>query len=164
MTEPRPAPCDRAALLALHYGEAAPAEQARLRGHVAGCAECSSYLALLGEVEGSLLAWTDEAPPAGVWQEIRARVAGSAPRPAPLRSWGRAAELLALLPGMAVGLTLAWLLAGGLASLPFWPWLAQWAAVQYLGAFGVALVMLALLGGLGSLALAPALVLDSRRE
>jgi hypothetical protein len=151
--------CDLDAVLALHDGEGGPALHAAARAHVAGCPGCAAYLATLREVEGALLAWRDEAPPADGWEALRARVA-AAPRPGAARPWPRSAELLALLPAMGACLAAAWLLAGGLAALPFWPWLAQWAAVQWLGSFGVAVVVLVLLGGLGSLALAPALLLE----
>jgi hypothetical protein len=155
--------CSRNALLALHYGEGEPALQARTRAHAEGCADCADYLATLQHVEGTLRGWVDEAPPDDVWEGIRARIAGCASPARPARSLPRSAELLALLPAMAGCLALAWLIAGGLAWLPFWPWLAQWPAVQFLGSFGVAAVLLLVLGGLGSLALAPALLLENRK-
>jgi len=154
--------CSRNALLALHYHEGEPGQHARTRAHVEGCADCADYLATLRGVEGALRGWVDQAPP-DVWEGIRARVARSAPPLRPARSLPRSAELLALLPAMAGCLALAWMMAGGLASLPFWPWLAQWAVVQFLGSFGVAAVLLIVLGGLGSLALAPALLLENRK-
>ena len=155
---------NRNRLLALHYHEGDAGSEALTRVHVEGCAECREYLATLERVEGTLRGWIDEAPPADVWEGVQARVAREPRRqPVPLPLPG-AAALLALLPAMAACLALVRLVASQLAALPFWPWLSQWPGVGFIGSSGLAVLLLLLLGGLGSLALAPPLLLESRKD
>jgi anti-sigma factor RsiW len=155
---------NRNMLLALHYHEGDLESEAQTRVHVEGCAECREYLAMLAQVEGTLRGWADEMPPAGVWERVQARVA-RAPRRRPVAvPLPGAAALLALLPAMAAGLALVRLVAAQLATLPFWPWLSQWPGVGFIGSSGVAVLLLLLLGGLGTLALAPPLLLETRKD
>ena len=163
MARPLPPDGNRNALLALHYHEADPRQEAEIRAHAEGCASCQEYLAMLRQVEGMLGAWQDEAPPAGAWEALQSRIT-RVPRRPPARALPGAAALLALLPGMAAVLALAQMVGAVLRSLPFWPWLAQWPGVDVLGSSGLAVLLLVVLGGLGSLALAPALLLESRRD
>jgi putative zinc finger protein len=154
---------DRNALLAYHYGEGDERARAETRAHLEGCASCRDYLAGLAELELALRLWSDELPPAGGWARVRARIALATPPPR-TRPLPDAAALLGLVPLMAAGLALARLLAGRLSALAWWPHLESWPVVSSLGSFGIAVVVLLLLGGLGSLALAPALLLESRKN
>ena len=154
---------DLSALLALHFGEGDARERAATRAHAEGCASCRDYLALVSGVERALLAWDDEPPPEGVLEDIlRGLPPVRPPARPPLRPSHDARPLFALVPVMAILVAAVWALAGRLAELPFWP--------QVDGAFpaaGTALpvaaaaVVLLLAGALGTLALAPVLVLDS---
>jgi anti-sigma factor RsiW len=163
VSRPLPPEGNRNALLALHYHEGDPLREAETRAHVEGCAECQEYLAMLRQVEASLRGWADETPPAGVWETVRARIA-QAPRPLQARPLPGAAALLVLLPAIAAALAVVRVVGATLKSLPFWPWLAQWPGVEIVGSSGVAALLLLVLGGLGSLALAPALLLESRQR
>jgi hypothetical protein len=71
--------------------------------------------------------------------------------------------LVGLLPVIAALLLSIRGLAGWLGGLPFWTLLEKWPAVQVAAPFGAAVVVLFALGGLASLAAAPALVMESRR-
>lgn len=155
---------DRNALLAFHYGEGDERSRAETGAHLLGCAACRDYLASLEGVEATLRGWSDELPPAGGWARIRARIVLAAPPPPRTRPLPDAAALLGLVPMMVAGLALARLLAGRLTTLPWWPQLESWPVVSTLGSFGLAVVVLLLVGGLGSLALAPALLLESRKN
>jgi len=155
---------DRNALLAYHFGEGDERARAETRAHLEGCASCREYLAGLARLEATLRSWTDEAPPAVSWARIRGRLALGVPEPPRPRPLPDAAALLGLVPLMAAGLALARVLAGRLSALTWWSHLESWPLVSALGSFGMAVVVLLLLGGLGSLALAPALLLESRRN
>jgi hypothetical protein len=71
--------------------------------------------------------------------------------------------LVGLLPVIAALLLSIRGLAGWLGGLSFWTLLEKWPAVQVAAPFGAAVVVLFALGGLASLAAAPALVMESRR-
>jgi anti-sigma factor RsiW len=155
---------DRNALLAYHYGEGDERACTEIRAHLEGCASCRDYLAGLTQLEQILRVWPDELPAAGSWSRIRARIALAAPPREHTRPLPDAAALLGLVPMMIAGLALARQLAGQLTSMAWWPQLSSWPVVSSLGSFGMAVVVLLLLGGLGSLALAPALLMEGRKN
>ena len=74
-----------------------------------------------------------------------------------------AMPLVGLLPVIAALLLSIRELAQWLAALPFWDSLEEWPAVQVAAPFGAAALVLFALGGLASLAAAPALLMESRR-
>jgi hypothetical protein len=160
---------NRNALLALHFGELEPQEAARLRAHVEGCLACGPYLADLTIVEHALTQWKDHAPPAmaDVIVDHAVRVPQAAPkvRPRARRAVRTdALPLLGLLPVMAAIVILTRAVAAWLPALSFWPRLEDWptlAPVLPIAAAGFAMLVL---GGLATLAAAPALVLESRRQ
>jgi anti-sigma factor RsiW len=153
---------DRNALLALHFDEGEPRTDARTRAHLETCARCREYLHGLGDVERQLRAWTDEPLPAYLADRLFARVARSVQVSVP-RIERRAPALLALLPLMAVLMTAGRALADRLGALASWSEIAQWPGVALLGTSGVTVVLLLLGGGLLTLAIAPALMLESQR-
>jgi hypothetical protein len=160
---------DRNALLALHFEEGEPSALAGTRAHVEACARCRDYLAALGALEHHLHAWTDEGLPPHLVDRLLARVSRTpqVARPLPVarpRIEERAPALLALLPLMVVLLGAARLLAARVGALAWWPQVAEWPGVALLGASGLTVVVLLLGGGLLTLAIAPALVLESQRR
>lgn len=155
---------DRNALLALHFGEGDAQTVAATRAHVEGCPRCQEYLHMLSDVDAALHEWPDEAPP----PDLAARVLSRATRlpqhaSATASTVPSAMPLVALLPVIAAFLFSIRHLAGWLAALPFWVALEKWPVVQDAAPFGAAIVVLFALGGLASLAAAPALVMESRR-
>jgi anti-sigma factor RsiW len=155
---------NRNALLALHFGECDALAAAETRTHVEACPACGEYLATLSELSESLTKWHDEAPPAGMGQRIVAQAVRSPQPPFGVaRPPADALPLLGLLPVMGALLTLIRLVAAWLPALSFWPRLEQWPALQPIVPFAAATVALLALGGLATLAAAPALVLETRR-
>jgi hypothetical protein len=151
---------NRNALLALHYGEGAEVGTA---AHVESCAACRRYLDDLEHVEAALRQWEDEAPPPDLRELVLARALREPQQPARPQVDSSAAPLLALLPVMAAFVTAVSYVGGWLAPLRQWEPLDRWPGLQDLAPFGAALLVLALLGGLASLAVAPALVLENRK-
>jgi len=154
---------DRNALLAVHFGEGDAGTMAAARAHALGCPRCQDYLRVLSDVDAALRAWREEAPP----PDLAARVLSQATRlpqrasmVAPVPS---AMPLVGLLPVIAALLLSIRELAQWLAALPFWASLEEWPAVQVAAPFGAAAFVLFALGGLASLAAAPALLMESRR-
>jgi hypothetical protein len=156
---------NRNALLALHFGEGDALGAAEMRVHVEGCLPCRQYVAALKELGEALGRWEDDAPPAGLGQRIVAEAARS-PQPPPRMARPRAdaLPLLGLLPVMGALVTLIRLVAGWLPALSFWPRLEEWPALQPVVPFVAATLALLALGGLATLAAAPALVLETRRQ
>lgn len=151
---------NRNALLALHYGEG---DAAGAAAHVERCTECRAYLEALREIEGALTGWAEEKPPA----DLRERVLSHATRPAQLPAQPRpavpsAAPLLAMLPVMAAFVLVVNHLGAYVASWPYWEALAPW--LQDVAPFGAVAAALAVAGGVASLAIAPVLVLESRKS
>jgi hypothetical protein len=154
---------DRNALLAVHYGEGDARTVAATRAHVEGCPRCQEYLRMLSDVDAALRAWPEEAPPLDLAARVLSRATRlpqHAPRAVPIPS---AMPLVGLLPVIAVLLVSIRQLAQWLAALPFWVVLEKWPIVQDAAPFGAAAFVLFALGGLASLAAAPALLLESRR-
>jgi hypothetical protein len=114
-------------------------------------------------VDAALREWPEEDPP----PDLAARVVSRAtqlPQQAPAgASVPSAMPLVVLLPVIAVLVVSIRQLAEWLAALSFWVVLEEWPAVQDAAPFGAAVVLLFALGGLASLAAAPALVMESRR-
>jgi hypothetical protein len=154
---------DRNALLAVHFGEGDAPTVAAARAHVEGCAHCQEYLHILSDVDATLHEWPEETPP----PDLAARVLSRATRLPQYRpvaaSLPSAMPLVGLVPVIAALLVSIRQLAGWLGGLPFWTALEGWPAVQNAAPFAAAVVMLFTLGGLASLAVAPALVMDTRR-
>lgn len=154
---------DRNAILALHFGEGDARTVAAARAHASGCPHCQEYLHILSTVEAALHEWPEEAPP----PELAARVLSRATRVPQYRpvaaSVPSAMPLVGLLPVIAAFLVSIRQLAGWLGGLPFWTALEGWPVVQNAAPFAAAVVVLFMVGGLASLAAAPALVMESRR-
>jgi hypothetical protein len=154
---------DRNALLDVHFGEGDARTLAATRAHVEGCPRCQQYLRILSDVDGALREWPDEAPPPDLAARVLSR-ATRLPHHAPARaSLPGAMPLVVLLPVIATLLVSIRQLAQWLAALPFWVVLEKWPAVQGAAPLGAAVLALFALGGLASLAAAPALVMESRR-
>jgi len=154
---------DRNALLALHFGEGDAQTLAAARAHASGCPRCQEYLHMLSGVDAALREWEEESPP----PELAARVLSRATRLPQHRtvtaSVPSAMPLVGLLPVLAALVVSIRQLAGWLGDLPFWTALEGWPVVQNAAPFAAAVVVLFMLGGLASLAAAPALVMESRR-
>jgi hypothetical protein len=154
---------DRNALLAVHFGEGDARTLAATRAHALGCPRCQEYLRVLSDMDAALRAWPEEAPP----PDLAARVLSQATRrpqhASVAASLPSAMPLVGLLPVIAALLLSIRELAQWLAALPFWASLEEWPAVQVAAPFGAAIAVLFALGGLASLAAAPALLMESRR-
>jgi anti-sigma factor RsiW len=159
---------DRNALLAVHFGEGDARTLAATRAHVEGCPRCQEYLRVLSDVDAALREWPEEVPPPGLAGRVLSRVT-RAPQPQPVAAAASAMPLVALLPVIATLLVSIRQLAQWLEALPYWvaleKWvvLERWPAVQGAAPFGAAVAVLFALGGLASLAAAPALVMENRR-
>lgn len=163
---------NRNALLALHFGEGDARPAAGVRAHVDGCRACRQYIAAIEELAQTLGRWEDEAPPAGMADGIVAQAVRSlqppmwSPQPPPrvARPRADALPLLGLLPVMGALLALIRLVAGWLPALAFWPRLERWPVLEPVVPFVAATLALLALGGLATLAAAPALLLETRRQ
>jgi hypothetical protein len=154
---------DRNALLAVHFGEGDARTLAVTSAHSLGCPRCQEYLRILSDVDTALRGWPDEAPPPDLAARVLSR-ATRLPQHRPVAaSVPSAMPLVGLLPVIAAFLLSIRELAQWLAALPFWASLEQWPVVQVAAPFGAAVVVLFALGGLASLAAAPALLMESRR-
>jgi hypothetical protein len=154
---------DRNALLAVHFGEGDARTVAATRAHALGCARCQEYLRILSDVEAVLSQWTDEAPPPALAARVLSQVTRWPQHRPVVAAVPSAMPLVGLLPVIAALLLSIRELAQWLAALPFWASLEAWPAVQVAAPFGAAALVLFALGGLASLAAAPALLMESRR-
>jgi hypothetical protein len=156
---------NRNVLLAVHFGEADARTVAQTRTHVHDCPACRAYLAELEEVGRALAVWTDERPPVGLGDRIIARAVSVPQRPVavPRRPATSALPLLGALPAMGALVVLIRLVAGWLPALSFWPQLDQWPVLAPFVPVAAATVAVMTLGGLATLAAAPALVMETRR-
>jgi hypothetical protein len=150
---------NRNALLALHYREGNTADTA---AHVESCAECRSYLADIGDIERALAGGSDETPPADLRARVLSQATASAQLPARRPAAAGAAPLLAMLPVMAAFVGVVLKVGTYLASSPYWEMFAP-PDVPGLAPFGMVALLLALVGGLASLAVAPVLVLENKK-
>jgi hypothetical protein len=152
---------NRNALLALHFQEGDPRRAAAAHEHAKGCASCREYLAALMDIEGTLRRWPDERPSASLGDRVLAHAVRPARQAPALRTAPSAMPLLGLLPVMAALLAAIRQLASWLPTLAFWPQLDASPLLALVFPFGVAALMLLVLGGLSTLAIAPALVLET---
>jgi hypothetical protein len=149
---------NRNALLALHYREGNTAAAA---AHVESCAECRAYLAAIGDVEGALAGWGDETPPPDLRARVLSQATAATQLPARRPHAVSAAPLLAMLPVMAASVGVVLKAGTYLASSPYWEMWAPHAPGA--APFGLIAFVLALVGGLASLAVAPVLVLENKK-
>jgi hypothetical protein len=154
---------DRNALLALHFGEGDARTLAAARAHASGCARCQEYLQMLSGVDSALREWEEESPPPELAARVLSRATGLPQHRTVTASVPSAMPLVGLLPVLAALVVSIRQLAGWLGDLPFWTALEGWPVVQNAAPFAAAVVVLFMLGGLASLAAAPALVMESRR-
>jgi hypothetical protein len=154
---------DHNALLALHFAEGDARTVAATRAHVAGCPRCQEYLRVLSDVDAALRQWPEEAPPPDLAARVLSRATRLPQHPPARASVPSAMPLVVLLPVIAAVLVSIRQLAQWLAALPFWTLLEKWPAVQGAAPLAAAVAMSFVLGGLASLAAAPALVMESRR-
>ena len=152
----------RGAALAVHFAEGDEHTLDSARAHLESCAACREYVAELSAVQGALEAWVEEPPPATLRARVLARAA-AAPRQAPKPSAAaHALPLFALVPVMAVLVAAIRVLAGGLAAWASAPGSEGLVLLDLIGPTPIAALCLLALGGLATLALAPALFLESR--
>jgi hypothetical protein len=152
----------RSAALALHFLEGDAEALAAARAHLEGCAACRDYRAGLSSLQGALEAWADESPPKALRERVLARAlstARQAPGPATAT---HALPLFGLLPVMATLVAAIRLVAVRLPDLPYSRWFEGLAVLELLGPTGTAAFLMLALGALATLALAPALFLESR--
>jgi len=154
---------DRNALLAVHFGEGDARSLAATRAHVASCPRCQEYLRILSDVDAALREWPDEAPPPELAARVLSRATRSSQQAPAAASVPSAMPLVGLLPVIVALVVSVRQLAQWLAALPFWVALEEWPALQGAAPFAAAAVVLFALGGLASLAAAPALLMESRR-
>jgi len=156
---------NRNVLLAVHFGEADPRTAAETRAHVETCATCRGYLAELEDVTEALAAWTDERPRVGLADRIIGHAVSLPQRPVAVarRPTAGALPLLGALPLIVALMVLIRLVAGWLPALSFWPRLDQWPALAPFVPLAAATLAVMAIGGLATLAAAPALVLENRR-
>jgi predicted anti-sigma-YlaC factor YlaD len=152
----------RGAALAVHFAEGGVSTLEAARAHLESCAACREYVADLSALQGTLEAWADEPPPATLRARVLARAAAAprqAPKPSPAPD---ALPLFTLVPVMAALVAAIRVLAGGLSSWASGPGSETLALLDLIGPTPVAALFLLALGGLATLALAPALFLESR--
>lgn len=152
----------RGAALALHFAEGDAATLAAAESHLASCAACRAYREELGGLQASLEAWADETPPPALRERVLARAvatARQAPAPAPMQD---ARALLLLVPVMAALWAATSVVAGQLEAWLYSPGYRGLVLLDVLGPTASAALLLLALGGLATLALAPALFLESR--
>jgi hypothetical protein len=152
----------RGAALALHFAEGDAASLAAAESHLASCAECRAYREELGGLEAALATWVDEPPPPALRERVLARALAT-PHQAPApRSTPHALPLFLLVPVMAVLVAATKLVAAQLEAWLDTPSLVGVVLLDVLGSTASAALLLLALGGLATLALAPALFLESR--
>jgi hypothetical protein len=149
-------------LLELAFDELASAEREALADHVRACAACGGYLDEVRRLERSLAAGPDDAPPADGLDRVLARVAQVHPLRARRAEWARAA-----VPGAAALLTGWWAIRAGAERLAASGAVPPSIAGSIAGdAFAWSLSALAVagVGAFLTLAVAPVLILESRRS
>jgi len=152
----------RGAALAVHFAEGDERTLEAARAHLESCSACREYVGDLSALQGTLEAWAEEPPPATLRARVLARAA-AAPRQAPKPSSAPdALPLFALVPVMAALVAVIRVLSGGLEAWASAPGSEGLALLDLIGPTPVAALCLLALGGLATLALAPALFLESR--
>jgi hypothetical protein len=153
----------RGAALAVHFGEGDARTLDAARAHLESCAPCREYVAELSALQGALEGWVDEPPPATLRARVLERVAASGaqvPRPSVVPHDAR--PLIVLVPVMAVLVTAIRLVGLRLAAWASAPGSEGLALLDLIGPTAAAALLLLAVGGLATLALAPALFLESR--
>ena len=152
----------RGAALALHFAEGDAATLAAAESHLASCAACRAYREELGGLQVSLEAWADEPPPPALRERVLARAlatARQAPAPAVTHD---ARALFLLVPVMAALVAATRLVAAQIEAWLYSPGYGGLVLLDVLGPTASAALLLLALGALATLALAPALFLESR--
>ena len=153
---------DRGAALALHFGEGDAATLAAAQSHLASCAACRAYREELAGLQAALQTWMEEPPPPALRERVLARALAT-PHQAPApRSTPHALPLFLLVPVMAVLVATTKLVAAQLEAWLDAPGFGSLVLIDVLGPTASAALLLLALGGLATLALAPALFLESR--
>ena len=126
------------------------------------CPACREHEDELSGLGLSFEAWTDEMPPAHLRARVLARAAGAV-QPAPVRAMAPdALSLFAVVAVMAALAAAIRLLAAWMPGWRYWPHLAAPLVLDVVGPTGVAVFVTLGLGALATLALAPALFLESQ--
>ena len=148
-----------AALLELHFDEAAGSERDAVSAHVLACRQCAAWIDDVRQVERALAAGPDDAPPPDGLERVLARVAAAPPA----RRWG-AQWARVVVPGGAAMTAGAWAIraaAERLESLGLVPSPFAGSLPGDLLAVAVAAAGVFAAGALVTLALAPVLILES---
>jgi hypothetical protein len=152
----------RGAALALHFAEGDAATLAAAESHLASCAACRAYREELAGLQAALQTWVEEPPPPALRERVLARALAT-PRQAPApRSTPHALPLFLLVPVMAALVAATMLVAAQLEAWLYSPGYHGLVLLDVLGPTASAALVLLALGGLATLALAPALFLESR--
>jgi hypothetical protein len=126
------------------------------------CPACREHEDEVSALELAFEAWTEEAPPAPLRARVLAR-ALSTVQQAPVRAIAPdALSLFAVVPVMAALAAAIRLLAAWMPASRYWPHLAVPAVLDVVGPTGVAVFLMLGVGALVTLALAPALFLESQ--
>ena len=126
------------------------------------CPACREHEDELAALELSFEAWADEAPPAFLRARVLARATGTVQQAAARTTAPDALSLFAVVPVMAALVAGIRLLAAWGPACRYWPRLAGPAVFEALGPTGIAAFLLLGVGALATLALAPALFLESQ--
>ena len=148
---------NRNMLLAFYNGELSTRQYQKTAEHIKTCPSCRKSLNALREVEVHLQVWPDESPLPDTFSTILAGLPSENPslirKTAPVPA--RAIFEIALAVFALLGLIL--LLRSRLELLPLWEPLQEFWLVQAIGSFGVALLLITIVGSFVSLAMAPIL-------
>jgi anti-sigma factor RsiW len=125
-------------LLELHFGELSAERRGEVEAHIRDCAACRALLAEAAWAEAALRTGPDHSPPADGLQRVLARIEAVRPAREHRQHWLR-----------TMGPCAAAVLAGGVAA--------------HQGGLVVFLALMAV-GSILTLALAPVLILESRRR
>ena len=126
------------------------------------CTACREHEDDLSPLELSFEAWADEAPPAHLRARVLARAMSSV-QETPVRAMAPdALSLFAVVPVMAALAAAIRLLAAWMPASRYWPHLAMPALLDVVRPTGIAAALMLGLGAVATLALAPALFLESQ--
>jgi anti-sigma factor RsiW len=149
-------------LLAYHFAEASPAERKRIEQHVESCAPCGTLLRHLADISLALAGTPDEEPPADGLERVLLRIGHA--RPARERRAAWLTPVLTSLAGVAAGGLAIYASGAHLLSLPGVEQLPLFPAIKTLSGFALAALAFFGLGSLVTLALAPALIIESELQ
>ncbi len=149
---------DPSALLAFHeQGDEYPG-RAEIAAHLEDCVKCRSAVADLDWIGDALRAWPDATPPADTFERVLERIEQAPPLP---QQGGWAVPVFESLLGVALAVILIHDTARWISELPIMSVLPLGEPLRALSAWGAAIVAFFALGSLLTLAIAPALFLDS---